>query len=657
MGTEQSSRVPRSLADDLRGRTPGQIHTLLSLRPDLLHPWPADLSHLARRAADDASVLEALGSLSTPRLRVLEVFAALHEATIEQVDEALDDDDVPGVVVDLWNRALLWGGPVFKVVRAAQQAFGAYPCGLSSASHLTPDPQEVTDNAIDMDPDRLRHLIWEHPVSSAANPLTVIRGEQNIVPREVALVLRQGRFLAPAEPPLLLAPVEPVPSAAWNVLAGVRYVLSDLRQRPLACNPQKGVSRRVLQDRATSMAVPVDDLVVWLELGAVAGLLGALDSSVHPTAEASTWLQSTPDQMWRTLIEAWLDSDRPLLRCRPDQLGCLTTAGIPRTAAHRREILAVWPQSRVTAQELQALLEWERPRLLEAREQAPDVLGELTALGLVVGGLPTASVNKPMAVEVPGVDNSLIVQPDHTVIAPANVDTATWALLHEIAHVESWGPVVMLRIDTAHLRLAVTTRRPAEIIAQLTRCSRTPLPQSVEYLVNDASRGAPAQVSRATVIQVGGDDGAALHALGWQQVASQTYITDQPVDVVLNALNQAGVAATSPDRTVIAPPLEYPRLQHHDPDAVDRLVGHLIENAPEVVPAPQLEPADPSTLREVLEEARRVWLEFSDGEQTLTQLVEPLEVRSGRLSAWSLTAARTVTVPLSRIAALRIADD
>jgi hypothetical protein len=47
-----------------------------------------------------------------------------------------------------------------------------------------------------------------------------------------------------------------------------------------------------------------------------------------------------------------------------------------------------------------------------------------------------------------------------------------------------------------------------------------------------------------------------------------------------------------------------------------------------------------------------VWLEFPDGTSVLTHLVEPLDVRSGVLAAWSLTAGRTVRVPLSRISAI-----
>lgn len=656
MGTQQSNRIARSLADDLRGRSPGQVRRLLAVRPDLLQPWPTDLSQLARRAADDASVLTALSALSTPSLRVLEVFAALHDATIEQVSQALAED-VADVVQDLWERALLWGGPVYKAVRAAQQAFGAFPCGLSSASHVTPDPQAVHAAAADLDPDRLRYLVWEQPVSTTANPLTVIRGEQNVVPREVALILRQGLYLPAAQPPERdeQTPVAG-PPAIWNVLAGVRYVLTDLARRPLTWNAARGVSRRVLQDRATAMAVPVEELAVWLELAAVAGLVGGVDTCAHPTAEAQRWLYAGEQAMWRELVEAWLDSDRPLLRCRPDDLGVLTTAGVARTGEHRRQVLAVWPRGRVNAQDLAEVLAWERPRLVEARERSNDFLAELTALGLLPGGVAVADISAPWAITVPATDNALIVQPDHTIIAAANVDTATWDLLHDIAHVESWGPVIMHRVDLSRLRAAAARRSPEHILAQLAQSSRTALPQSLEYLVKDAARAAPVQVSRVTLIRSSAQESQALRDLGWQEVAAGTFISEQPLDAVQRLLAQAGVAASSADQPTVALPLEYVRAAPPDPEAVDRLVAHLVEATEQVADAPDLQPADPAQLRQVLQ-ARRVWLEFGDGQQTLTHLVEPLEVRSGQVTGWSLTAARTITIPLSRIAAVRIADD
>ena len=45
--------TPRSLADDLRARSDEQLAALLRLRPDLVHPVPADLAALDTAQAAD----------------------------------------------------------------------------------------------------------------------------------------------------------------------------------------------------------------------------------------------------------------------------------------------------------------------------------------------------------------------------------------------------------------------------------------------------------------------------------------------------------------------------------------------------------------------------------------------------------------------------
>lgn len=650
-----SARAPRSLADDLRARSAGQLRRLLSSRPDLLHPWPADVSELARRAADDASVLEAMQSLTTADLRVLEVFACVHEATAEQVGE-------PEIVEELWSRGLLWGGPTFRIVRAAQQAFGPYPCGLGPAGHTQPDPEAVRQAALDMDPDRLRYLIWESPVSTAANPLTITRGEQHIVPREVALILREGRYLPPDTPPEPLPQVDPAPAEGmWAPLAGVRYLLSELAKVPAPWNPARGVGRRALTERAVTMGVPYDDLVCWLELAAVAGLVGGADSEVRPTSAARAWLAAAPAQMWRLLIEPWLDSDRPLLRCRPDELGAVTTAGQARTALHRRNVLQAWPAGRITTEALRAHITWQRPRMADAAAQSPEFAAELERLGLLVGAIPTHAlgllpdgidqVRLPEAAQQP-----LIVQPDLTVIAPLNLDSATWALLHDISRLESWGPVTMHRIDPALLRSAIGTRDPQQVLADLAAASRTPLPQSLEYLVRDAARVQPVRIWAASLVRATADDAPTLRDLGLQEIADGTFASEEPLDVLRERLQAAGVSVETSNAAQPGTPLEYPRSTSHDPAAVDRLVARLVGDEQVTEEPPPLRPVDPVTVaarcQQAVAQAQTLWLEFHDGGATLTHLVEPFELRAGMLSGWSLSAGRTITVPLSRIAAL-----
>jgi len=676
MASSAHARTLRSLADDLRSRSAGQITRLLRERPDLLHPWPSDLGHLARRAADDASVLEAMQGLTTPQLRVLEVFACLHEATIEDVVGGLPDDEqqVRAAVSALWDRALLWGGPdVLRIARAAQQAFGPYPCGLAAATGSGPgDAATIREVAAGTDPEILRTWVWDDPVHPAPHPLLVMRGEQYAMARETSLLLREGQYLRAAHAPADPEPVQPGPGhGMWTPVAGVRYLLGDLSREPLPVHPVRGASRRVLIDRAAAMAVPVDDLQVWLELAAGAELVGLADDRCRPTPLARTWLHQPPPRMWMDLIGPWLDGDRPLGRCVPEDLGCLTTATVPRTAAHRSHILSVWPpQARVDADEMRALVAWYRPRMHEAIDQVGAVAHELHVLGLIEAGVPTRALAElpddvPSAAEhLPAaVAGDLIVQPDHTVIAPLWVDTPTWELMQAVARVESWGPVTMQRIDPGRLRQAVARRRPDDLLTALSAASRTPVPQSVEYAIGDAGRASPVRVYPATVVETSGEDSEALRGLGLSEVTPTMFTSDQSPEVVTRLLTAAGVATEREEAPQVAVPLDRGQgTSAPDPATVTRLVAHLMAGDRTVdLTAPALSPADPDTLAHVcrlaITDDRRMWVEYADSQGAATDLLEPIDLRGGRLTGWSLTGGRMVTVTLARIAAYRSLDD
>lgn len=672
MASSAVPRSPRSLADDLRSRTPGQISRLLLLRPDLVNPWPADISQVARRAADDVSALDAMQSLNTTALRVLEVFACLHEGTAAEAVAGLPEEPeaVEAAIDELWSMALLWGGPTnFRIVRAAQQAFGAFPCGLAGVGQPGLDAAQVTDAAADVDPELLQRLVWVDPVHDQPHPLLVTRGEQFTLPRESSLILREGKYLAPvAGPPAHESAETPPGTSLWVPVAGVRYVLSSLQREGLAWHPARGVSRRNLADRAERMSVPTDDLMAWLELAAAAGLIGGAGDRVAATSAAAAWLASPPADMWAALIAAWLDSDRPLRACCPDELGVLTTASTSKTAHHRAHILRVWPtQTAIDAEGLAETVAWQRPRMHRAAEQAPDVFGEATLLGLVEGAVATAALGllpeslEQAATTLPQAvgDASLIIQPDHTLIAPITLDAGTWELVDAVSHLESWGPVTMHRLDPARLRSAVSGQDPQDLLDRLGQASRTPLPQSVEYAVRDAARAAPVRVVRATVVEAGPQDAQTLSSLGFDKVATNLFTTDLPLDVVQRRLAAAGIATDSPAPAEPAEPLDYPRASPMpDGQSVTRLVAHLLgEQARTDLAPPPLADADPGTMVDVCRRAiaddQRLWLRYTDGSDMRTEFVEPIELRSGRLTAWSLSTGRTVGVALSRIAAYR----
>jgi Helicase conserved C-terminal domain len=126
--------APRSLADDLRGRSDTELAALLRARPDLVTPVPVDVAQLAARATTRASIVRALDRMDRFALHVVEAIAILPEpvtttavAGLLEVPEPTVRDAVGKVRV----AAIVWGGDDdLRMVRAVHEIIGPYPAGL-----------------------------------------------------------------------------------------------------------------------------------------------------------------------------------------------------------------------------------------------------------------------------------------------------------------------------------------------------------------------------------------------------------------------------------------------------------------------------------------------------------------------------------------------
>ncbi|MGW5413743.1 helicase-associated domain-containing protein [Actinomadura geliboluensis] len=256
-------------ADWLRARGDDELRALLSARPELLAPVPADLTALAARAATPAAVTRALDRLDRFTLAVLEALLVLPEPDADALAAALDATpaQVEGALGRLRRYGLVWGektpatapgvrqglphpaglGPPVQEVFAGYPAErltdlitdleGAAPRGfpdsarlLRRLAELLADPAALIEDAGPDARAALDQLAWGPPfgrVADARRPLRVDTAATPIerllargllaaeddrtvtLPREVALHLRGGRLFrdVPAEPP-------PLPAAA-----------------------------------------------------------------------------------------------------------------------------------------------------------------------------------------------------------------------------------------------------------------------------------------------------------------------------------------------------------------------------------------------------------------------------------------------------------
>lgn len=352
-------------------------------------------------------------------------------------------------------------------------------------------------------------------------------GPRNVVlPREVALYLRDGRAHRSPEPvPPGVEPTAHDPqavdgTAAGQAFAAVRTVEELLKHLELNRAPvlrAGGLSVRELKRTATVLDVPENLAAFWLELSYAAGLLasdGELDEAYAPTPAYDDWLRLSAQDRWTVLATAWLTATRTagLVGGRDAKGRALSALGpeldrslAPEVRRRLLELLAgLPPGASATPDALLARLRWERPL---RGNPGPDTLradlvrwtvAEAELLGLTGRGalaaharelLAGADAAAALAPLLPRPLDHILLQADLTAIAPGPLQPHLAETLNVLADIESKGGATVYRFTPGSVRRALDAgRTAAELHAFLAAHSRTPVPQPLTYLVDDVAR-------------------------------------------------------------------------------------------------------------------------------------------------------------------------
>ncbi|MGW2491565.1 helicase-associated domain-containing protein [Streptomyces sp. NPDC001606] len=205
-----------------------------------------------------------------------------------------------------------------------------------------------------------------------------------VLPREVALHLREGRAHRAPEPlpPAVEAAATHSPrmvdataaGQAYTALATVEELLKDWDEGGPAVLRAGGLSVRDLKRTAVALDVSEPVAAFWAELAYTAGLVasdGEADERYAATPAYDEWLERPPAERWARLAEAWLTATRTsgLVggRDAKDRTLSALGPGLDRSAApevrHRvLTLLAALPEGAAPDQEsVLARLSWERP--------------------------------------------------------------------------------------------------------------------------------------------------------------------------------------------------------------------------------------------------------------------------------------------------------
>jgi hypothetical protein len=729
----------RTLTEALKSLDTEGLTALLTRRPDLSYPLPADLAELATRAGTAISIARAMDQLNAWLREVSEALAALPDpSTVGEVASLIDgaDRDTAAAVAELRDRALLWGDDdQLHLVRGVREYFDPYPGGLAppSARPLT-DAQIRTALAECGDAVRplLDKLLWSPTgavrnadrivdLAGARSPVEQLLARQLlrpldsdtvIMPREVALHLRQGRFsqvAAPPRAPTLSGPVrnasvvdKAAAGAGFGLLHDLELAVHALESTPHRLLRTGGLAARDLTVLARNLGTDAAHATFVMEIAATAGLV-ALGNNLCllPTVEYDRWVSRDAAGRWRSVVDAWATGARHYSRSAEPGAHVLgPEADAPGAPGLRRLVMqlaaSAGPGTRIELADLVDAVGWHSPRADRSTTVGLSTLvgwtwREATWLGLnslgAISSFAVAVLNtdEPLPAALrdlfPEPIEHIIVQADLTAVAPGPLPYALASELRLLADQESRGGGGVYRFSAASLRRAFEAGwSSAEVHGWLAEHSSTGIPQPLAYLIDDMARqyGSIRVGQAASYLRVEDESqlaallaSAEAGSLGLRQVSPGLLVSSAEAHELVAFLRAHGQSPAVEDHSgrILAPPPR-PRATGRQRDlsptpltpaeaaAAIAAAEHWRSRQPTVVPT---QPASPDastedTLRELQSAAAgaqpvRVVYVTADGRPAEREL-SPLGLAAGMMRAVDRANAQVLNIPLARISSV-----
>ncbi len=648
-------------------------------------------------------------------------------------------------------RALVWGEDnAVAVAPAAREVTGPYPAGLGrpSAELDGVDLDQVLAALPADDARLLRTLSDGCPVGATRDAAGVVeldrartpvqrllaRGLLRRVdpgtvelPSQVGLALRGDRPLGTVE---VTEPALPTrqhgastvdataAGAALELLRHTEGMLELWSAGPPPVLRSGGLGVRELRRVARALEVDEARAALLVEVAVEAALVTATDVTEPewlPTTVADGWLGAPAEQRWATLAAAWLGLPRlpGLAGARDERDRLLSPLSeelrrplAPAARRHVLDVLAELPSGIgvASATDLAAVLAWRAPRrggrlrddtvtwtVSEATALGIVALGALCGAGRVLldGGPPEAA--RTLARALPDPVDHVLVQADRTVVAPGPLEPDLAAEIGLVADVESAGGATVYRVTEATVCRALDAGRSAADLHALFRTrSRTPVPQSLTYLVDDVARRHGRLRGGAAGSFLHCDDEAMLAELAVSPMAARcqlrllaptVVVSPLPLAELLDEVRGAGFTPVAEDaygrvlnlRAGVRrapgrsrPPRRTPMLPPPTDEQLATLVrgtraGHATASAPR---GPALATRGSSTgatldlLQGAATTGSSVWIGYVDSHGVASRrIVRPVSVGGGMLEGFDRSHGEIRRFPLHRITSAAVVRD
>ena len=711
------STVAITFADELRARSDEDLAFLFQYRPDLVTPVPNDFSSLSARASSTPSLVRTLDSLNLWHYQIIEAACVLPEPFKRSELIAVTSEESAFALEYLWQLGLLYKeGNNYRTPTNLKLLFGDEPAGLGPQSLTKVEFSKLKD-VPKASSDVLAKLTWGPPRGAITNikkPGNAIGWllENNILvaldshtvalPRELGIKLRGGKIhkeLITKAVDLTGKKIEQKQidlAAIANISTILRWceeLLHNLSDEPPTALRTGGIGVRDLKRIAEHLGVDEVCAGFVAELCYLGGLVVIdPDDQILPTSAFDIWLTKPAEERWYSLAVLWLDTsrvsgligkvtDKNIAPLGPE----LDRAGVSLIRRTTLKVLAENLKIAPDTSSLQEIVKWWNPQRAN-NDFVEWNLREAEWLGITgQGALSTFGNNLLTSQELLGVEDALpkpvdhiLIQADNSAVAPGPLTAELSAQMGTIADIESRGGATVYRFSEASIRRGLDHGKTGEQIKTfLTKTSKTPMPQPLDYLITDvAKRHGKLRVGTTHTYIRCEDEGLIqqiLHDkscehLRLRKVASQVLVTDLEHTEVINELreygylpaaeNASGILLSQPNLRRAKSRPKPPRIISEFSSPKESIVLAAVKTIRAGERSRKVEPIVSGTssnetlalINQYINEKRTLVISYADNNGGVSnRIIEPISISLGTLTARDETTGEQVQFRIPRI--------
>lgn len=713
-----------TFADELRARSDEQIALLFSLRPDLLTPVPPDISALAVRANSTPSLMRATENLNKFQSDVLLAAATLDQPFKRTELISITSPKANSEIDFLLDCALIYqDGDLYRLSTNLMNLLGDSPAGLGPITGIKFNEKslkEIPKESLAV----LDKLTWGPPRGSVSNIkspgkaigwllenkiLVALDSQTVALPREIAMHLRGKKVfkeLQEIQPKLtgVNRKQKDIDRAAIaNISDFLRWteeLAHNWSDEPPIALKAGGLGSRDLRRTSEHLGIDENCTAFVAELLYLAGLIVIdTDDSILPTSAFDVWITRSHEERWHNLVSLWLETSRVAgLIGKSEQKNVaalgpeLDRAGI---SSLRKKTIQTLIENKEIAPEfssIEIVLKWISPQRFNA-DFVNWILREAEWLGVTgQGAISSFGIALFSDVEDLGVESALpkpvdhiLIQADNSAIAPGPLTVEIANELGTIADIESRGGATVYRFSEPSIRRGLDHGKTGDHIKDfLKKTSKTPVPQPLEYLINDVSKrhgrlriGAAATYLRCEdeglITQILHDK--KVEDLQLRKLAPQVLISEITTPEVINTLREAGYLPAAENANgilVSAPAIRRAKSRPKPPRVIaeqsvpneiviqsavrairvgEKATSHKSKEIPRTTPNETLE-----LLNQFIEEQASLTIGYADTNGGVSnRLIDPLSISLGTLNARDHATGQIVPFKISRITGVSLA--